>query len=303
MQDGLLQQPHCCTAAGSHLGRCLYRKRQVHQSFVRLYFSLSSSNTTDCTYSLKCAKKFQGEKCHDYSNIHIDQDRDCTTDSYPTNPEYQSANPSSQHTANSKCTCNNVLTSSSTTIATTTTTTTTIILSSSATVVEPSCSSTTGPVPENTLTTVHTVYISALLVLVVVLVLLVLVGVKCLMMRRAKSGRVPLTTNDYYELESATSQKAECLKKSNYGCDQPSTHPLLPQPPTSDNVYNATYEPTSLGSHEYEVVDELRKIYRGKTTGEVHVAVEGVESEKDKKDKKEEAEKEDNEDNGTTAKP
>ena len=40
-------------------------------------------------------------------------------------------------------------------------------------------------------------------------------------------------------------------------------------------------------------MDELRKNYRGKTTGEVHVAVyvEGVEREKDKKDKKEEAEK------------
>ena len=34
MQNGLLLQPHCCIAAGSHLVRCLYWKRQVHQSFV-----------------------------------------------------------------------------------------------------------------------------------------------------------------------------------------------------------------------------------------------------------------------------
>ena len=104
-----------------------------------------------------------------------------------------------------------------------------------------------------------------------------------------------MAANDYCKLESATSQKAECLKKPHYGCDQPSTHPPLPQPPTSDNAYNTTYESTSLGSHKYEVVDELRKNYRGKTTGEVHVAVEGVEREKDKKDKKEEAEKQEEE--------
>ena len=165
-----------------------------------------------------------------------------------------------------------------------------------------------------------------------------LVIYKCLMMKRTESGRVPQTTkgtthtnnmatNEYCELESATSQKAEYLKKSHYGCDQPSTHPPLPQPPTSDN---ATFEPTSPGNHEYELLDEVRKKFRGKTTGEVHIAVEGVEREKDKKDKKEEAEKqeeeerkkggeekeeeeskeeeeeeekEEKEDNGTTAKP
>ena len=79
------------------------------------------------------------------------------------------------------------------------------------------------------------------------------------------------------------------------------------------------YEPILLEGHEYEIID-----YRGKTTGEVHVAVEGVEREKNKKDKKEEEEKqeeeerkkgkeeeekeeskkeEEEEDNGTTVKP
>ena len=135
------------------------------------------------------------------------------------------------------------------------------------------------------------------------------------------------------KLESAASQEAECLNNSCYRCDQPdnSTHPPipqshdqsdhpthspLPQPPTSDKVYNATYEPTSLGSHEYEVVDEVRENDRDKTTGEVHVAVEGVEREKrkeeeekqeeeeeKKEEEKEEEQKEDNEDNGTTQKP
>ena len=137
------------------------------------------------------------------------------------------------------------------------------------------------------------------------------------------------------KLVSAASQETECLNNSCYDCDQPDnsthssipqphdqsdhpTHPPLPQPPTSDKVYNATYEPTSPGSHEYEVVDELRKNNRDNTTGEVHVAVEGVEREKEKKEeeekqeeeeeKKEEEkeeekeEKEDNEDNGTTEK-
>ena len=132
------------------------------------------------------------------------------------------------------------------------------------------------------------------------------------------------------KLVSAASQEAECLNNSSYRCDklgnsthssipqpcdQPDhpTHPPLPQPPTSDNVYNATYEPTSPGSHEYEIVDELRKNDRGNTTGEVHVAVEGMERKKKKEEeekqeeeeeKKEEEkeEKEDNEDNGTTEK-
>ena len=110
--------------------------------------------------------------------------------------------------------------------------------------------------------------------------------------------------------ESTVSQEAECLKNSYYDCNQPDnstnssipqphdqsdhpTHPPLPQPPTSDNVYNATYEPTSLEGHEYEIVDELRKNDRGKTTGEV--AVEEVEREKDNKEKKEKEEKQEKE--------
>ena len=121
------------------------------------------------------------------------------------------------------------------------------------------------------------------------------------------------------------------MNNSSYGCDQPDssthssipqprdqsdhpTHPPLPHPPTSDNVYNITYEPTLLESHEYEIVDELRKNDRDKTTGEVQVTVEGVEREKkenevkqedDEKEEEEEEEeekKEEEEDNCTTAK-
>ena len=42
--------------------------------------------------------------------------------------------------------------------------------------------------------------------------------------------------------------------------------------------------PTSLGGHEYEIVDELRENYWDKTTGEVQVTVEGVEREKKEKE-------------------
>ena len=96
-------------------------------------------------------------------------------------------------------------------------------------------------------------------------------------------------------LESTATQEAECLENNYYGCNQSDhpTHPPLPQPPTSDNVYNATYEPTPLGGHEYEVVDELRENNRGKTTGEV--AVEEVERKKKQEEKDEEEEEEEKE--------
>ena len=110
------------------------------------------------------------------------------------------------------------------------------------------------------------------------------------------------------KLESTASQEAECLENSNYGCDQPDhpTHPPLPQPPTSDTVYNTTYEPTSTGSHEYEVVDELRKNNRDKTTGEVAEEVEREkkkeEEDEDEEEKKEEEKEKKEEDNGATGK-
>ena len=191
---------------------------------VSHYTSLSPSDI-NCTYNLKCEINIRDSQCRDYSHIrYFLPKEDCTTVIYPTNTEYQSETPPTMTSS----ACYPSSANSRPMTSTTTTTKPTTLPSSSAVAVEATCNclySTTGPVADTLPATLHGVYMTVLLVLVAVTITMTtLVVYMCLMMRRAKSGRVPQTTtgtthtnnmaaSDYYEPIAIQ----ECLQLTKTG--------------------------------------------------------------------------------------